>query len=163
MYHYKDDDGSHCILCGCTDGINGHHVLPRCNGGEDGPLATLCAVCHDGVHRLAYAPDVFGGASIDEFQDYAADWDKPSIIQRAAYLAAVIYRSFQATANDPNRKVKYSGTMTAAISRKLKELTSTRLLGTNQEDVIFACIERAYTQLIGEIKQEKGNEKYKRK
>lgn len=42
----------HCAIawCGSTDCVEGHHVVFRSQGGEDGPTVPLCRRCHDRIH-----------------------------------------------------------------------------------------------------------------
>ena len=42
-----------CWVCPTTTSIEGHHVIPRCSGGTDGPIIDLCGVCHTLIHTLA--------------------------------------------------------------------------------------------------------------
>ena len=48
-----DRDGHRCRICGETDDLHVHHILPRHCGGADSPvnLITLCADCHMAAHR----------------------------------------------------------------------------------------------------------------
>jgi len=48
-----DRDGHRCRVCGDTDDLHVHHILPRHCGGADSPvnLVTLCADCHMVAHR----------------------------------------------------------------------------------------------------------------
>jgi len=45
-------DSNKCQLCGSTELLEVHHVMPRHLGGSDHPfnLVTLCRFCHDRVH-----------------------------------------------------------------------------------------------------------------
>jgi predicted HNH restriction endonuclease len=42
-----------CRVCLSRDGLHGHHVKYRSQGGDDvrSNLLTLCSTCHDSVHR----------------------------------------------------------------------------------------------------------------
>jgi 5-methylcytosine-specific restriction endonuclease McrA len=42
-----------CGICGASERIHMHHIVPRSNGGEDGRenLVALCQPCHAAVHR----------------------------------------------------------------------------------------------------------------
>src|SRR5262249_17162400 len=46
-------DGWRCQQCGSTASLHVHHRLFRSHGGEDGMdnLITICAHCHDAIHR----------------------------------------------------------------------------------------------------------------
>lgn len=46
----------HCWVCGCKDGLEGHHVCPRAYGGTNGPVVTLCGVCHSVLHKQSHKP-----------------------------------------------------------------------------------------------------------
>lgn len=46
-------DGHACVVCGSTEGLQVHHVLPLAEGGTDdlGNLETRCRRCHGRAHR----------------------------------------------------------------------------------------------------------------
>jgi len=43
-----------CALCGSTEAIEHHHILPKAMGGTDAKdnLLTLCAIHHVAIHKL---------------------------------------------------------------------------------------------------------------
>lgn len=43
--------GSSCVNCNSTEGIEWHHIVPVCYGGNDVPrnIVPLCKACHDAV------------------------------------------------------------------------------------------------------------------
>ncbi len=45
-------DGYKCVICGVSEGLHVHHLIPRHLGGTDEPanLITLCAACHASRH-----------------------------------------------------------------------------------------------------------------
>ncbi len=55
-------DDYRCTVCGATEQLEVHHVVPRRAGGMDAlsNLVTLCAACHEREH---------------EGTDDAADWE----------------------------------------------------------------------------------------
>lgn len=46
-------DGNRCQMCGSTEHLEIHHIMPRHRGGADHPynLVVLCAACHDRIHH----------------------------------------------------------------------------------------------------------------
>lgn len=44
-----------CIVCGSSEGLQEHHVIPRTYGGLNGPTVILCTKHHALVHSLAQA------------------------------------------------------------------------------------------------------------
>jgi hypothetical protein len=40
----------YCASCGISGHTERHHVVPRSQGGHDGPLLTLCRECHGSAH-----------------------------------------------------------------------------------------------------------------
>lgn len=42
-----------CARCGSTESLELHHVVPRCNGGENGETEVLCHRCHVQLHSQA--------------------------------------------------------------------------------------------------------------
>lgn len=49
----KKRDGNRCAICGSTDGLETHHIIPRSKGGTDRKtnLITLCERHHNKRHR----------------------------------------------------------------------------------------------------------------
>lgn len=43
-----------CVKCGCSDGLDVHHIRAKVNGGTDDPenLVVLCKACHAEWHAL---------------------------------------------------------------------------------------------------------------
>ncbi|QLE85420.1 HNH endonuclease [Shewanella sp. Scap07] len=43
-----------CVICGATDGLENHHIIPRAEGGsdEDTNILTLCTSCHANLHHI---------------------------------------------------------------------------------------------------------------
>ncbi len=49
----KSRDGNRCSLCGSTDRLEVHHIIPLSKGGSNSKrnLITLCYSCHNVKHR----------------------------------------------------------------------------------------------------------------
>lgn len=142
-----------CWVCSASSGIEEHHIIPRCNGGESGPTVSLCGICHTEIHNLALGISlVLDSNRVEDYEDRSLDWNTVLKVEKVRYLAYVIHRSGLVVQDSPNRKVKFSGAMPAHIHAKLVDLVSSKLLATNQEATIFACIERVHGQLIGNNK-----------
>jgi 5-methylcytosine-specific restriction endonuclease McrA len=62
-------DGYRCTVCGATEQLEVHHVVPRRAGGADAlsNLVTLCVACHEKEHAGAEVTvDRAGEGSGDE-------------------------------------------------------------------------------------------------
>lgn len=46
------DDQPFCPVCGKTGKLDGHHVVHRSQGGEDGPIIYICRSCHAQHHDV---------------------------------------------------------------------------------------------------------------
>jgi hypothetical protein len=46
----RKEDYTNCLYCGAT-GVEWHHVVPRAQGGVDGPQVPLCRNCHTRRHN----------------------------------------------------------------------------------------------------------------
>lgn len=69
-------DGFQCALCGCHDGLQVHHVVPRREGGSDFPdnLITLCPKCHAQAHGTDVYPGIMTQADVEQAcVEYLAD------------------------------------------------------------------------------------------
>jgi len=60
----KRQRGDECKMCGATDDLHLHHIVPLLSGGTNGPfnLLTLCRSCHTKVEsftRQSFADDLF--------------------------------------------------------------------------------------------------------
>lgn len=75
----------HCWICRGTDGLHEHHVVPQSCGGTHGPTVTICAAHHNVIHTEAYQP-----------QEKRRFRGSPAEVNKLAYLAQVIYRSYNA-------------------------------------------------------------------
>ncbi len=42
-----------CALCGTSERLETHHLVPRCDGGADGVTQVLCHDCHVRLHAEA--------------------------------------------------------------------------------------------------------------
>jgi len=75
-------DGYRCTLCDCSQTLQVHHVIPRCQdgGNTEQNLVTLCSVCHAQIHGHLLEGDLEQGhveqAAVEYLADfYAPDWD----------------------------------------------------------------------------------------
>ena len=43
-----------CVICGVTEGLEHHHIIPRAEGGtnEETNLLTVCNNCHANLHHI---------------------------------------------------------------------------------------------------------------
>lgn len=44
-----------CLICKVAEANHCHHVIPRANGGLNGPTVMLCGSCHTNLHSTAKA------------------------------------------------------------------------------------------------------------
>lgn len=72
-------DNWKCRSCGFRGNLHAHHLRFRSQGGEDSTknLVTLCASCHDGLHR-AQGLRIVGGNANAELTFIREAWWKPS-------------------------------------------------------------------------------------
>lgn len=133
------NDTGGCWICGNRDGAHYHHIIPRAYGGTHGPQVRLCAVCHDGVHKVAdqglesartVLPDVSGAA-----------------LTCVKQLATIINKAKDVTGKDKNKAIVFSTRFNAATNRKLKQLV--QATKQNQEAVVRLAIDELHRRLIG--------------
>ena len=48
----KRQDAAPCTLCQAVESLTSHHLVPRKEGGADGPTAEVCLPCHRQLHVL---------------------------------------------------------------------------------------------------------------
>lgn len=98
----------HCWVCGRrfldarppgTATRNDHHIIPVAAGGRDGPQVSLCSDHHDILHKIALRL-----SAKKPYLDLIGD-ETPEQRKKLYFLATRVYNAFQATKNDPNKKV----------------------------------------------------------
>lgn len=55
-----------CVLCGTTENLHHHHVIPKVKGGTDNEdnFITLCEKHHEMIHKINHCDDFFELARI---------------------------------------------------------------------------------------------------
>jgi 5-methylcytosine-specific restriction endonuclease McrA len=56
--HVVRRDQYRCTICGATQDLEVHHIVPRAEGGTNDPdnLVTVCMPCHLQLHGMSPAP-----------------------------------------------------------------------------------------------------------
>ncbi len=75
-FEVYERDGFQCALCGCRDGLQIHHAVPRRVGGSDFAenLITLCSKCHAQAHGIDCYPGVVDQEDVEQAcMEYLAD------------------------------------------------------------------------------------------
>lgn len=52
-YEHRSTQWGKCEKCGTDTYVEVHHVIPRSEGGEDGPTINVCMECHILIHSEA--------------------------------------------------------------------------------------------------------------
>lgn len=139
-----------CKACGVElreDGLptgNGlslerHHIIPRAFGGEKGPIVDLCSSDHQLLHSVALCmtskkPYLQLMSSLNGEHKKAIMW-----------LASRVAAAYEATKNDPNKRVQVTLVLNAALAAKLDKVTKT-LNVNSRTSAIEALINEAYNR-----------------
>ena len=120
--------------------LNEHHVVPRANGGEDGPTVALCSAHHDLLHEIAtqalcFKPFVHMTGNLPEDQSY-----------RVMYLAKVVVDSTRAVKNDPNKRGQCTIVMDGATDRMLNALAKAGKC--SRTSAVLSLIQKEYNRLF---------------
>lgn len=121
----------YCWVCKCTEGLEGHHVVPRAYLGSSGPVVTLCGVCHSVVHKQSHQPRNNRKFSGNEIQ-----------IAKLTYLSECVWNSRIATKRLARSRV-LSMNLSPNLHAKLRAVQ--HVDGTSSiEKTIQRLIELAY-------------------
>lgn len=110
----------HCWVCGTrfTDANppgpanrEDHHIIPRAAGGTDGPQVSLCDPHHTKLHKIAMRMS----ANKPHFDLLSGEPD--SAKHKLIWLASRAHMAFEATKDDPNKKV----VVVLALDRKKQQ------------------------------------------
>jgi len=44
-----NEETDKCVFCGSTEHIRGHHIVPKCKGGEE--IVPTCYTCESSIHN----------------------------------------------------------------------------------------------------------------
>lgn len=113
----------HCWICKSRTSLHKHHIVPQCYGGVDGPLAVLCASCHNLIHAVADGYDMPSGLG-----------EIPT--KNIHFLVNAIKRARLATASSSNRNSTVTLVLTAAQTDRLDNLK--RMLGYTSRTATMA-------------------------
>jgi len=130
-----------CYICETQIiSYNGHHLIPRESGGEDGPVLDLCSDCHGNVHReiqrlLALYRKGKGGGTIQ--------WKtvrSPNEVTNATHVILTGLKAIIEYEGPKERKVilQLDDTLHAALCNAQRQLGLKRLPDTVKELVVFA-------------------------
>ena len=119
-----------------------HHICPRNAGGTDGPLVSLCDTHHATLHKIAER--IHRHADISDLL-FGENKERAT---KLAWLASMVVKSEQATADDPNKLLRNSVQLTQDETIMVQRLQSmTR--GTRSE-VLRAGLRLLYKQYFRE-------------
>lgn len=141
-----------CKICGVglrNDGLptgNGltvhyHHVIPQAFGGAKGPTVPLCSSDHNLLHAVALAM-----TSKKPWQSMVSEL-KPQHRKNVMYFSECVVRAFEATKNDPNKRVHVSMTLTAKTARRLDDLMKV-LNVTSRQAALERLIQDAHRKYL---------------
>ena len=129
-----------CWVCGTTEGLCRHHVVPRAYGGENGPTVHLCGAHHTLIHDLALkAP------TTREVLLRTSSEGSDAMYSRLASLVGIIVRAKAATKHLA-RPLQIQHKFSTDRGQKLKELKV--LIGkTSIGATLDALVDTLYSQL----------------
>lgn len=139
-----------CWLCSTKDSLEDHHIIPRCNGGENGPQVTLCGVCHAAIHKMAMhqyvkSPEKDLQLVLPKLiETYQSNWNVTQAL-RAYFLSCSIHYTSKLVKNDSNKSARFSTKWTGkqrAMIRKLKTATGLK----SQEEIIQLALNNLYAR-----------------
>lgn len=140
---------STCWLCKTFNGLEDHHIIPRCSGGENGPQVRLCGVCHTAIHNMAFNKKMMTGEHDLMARDIAfgfnRNWTDTLNTLCALNLSKIIYFAALAFNKDPNKKVKANLTLTGKENKMLTQLVKV-LPGINSKEKAIKYAIRALYQ-----------------
>lgn len=138
MFDYsKIRNLKHCWICSNTASLHEHHIIPQCYGGKDGPLVTLCASCHNGVHHVA-------DGRVDMRPDYWEN-DKNSVSKSKALIKA-IHNARVATSTSQHKRTIVSMELSAEDTAMLKRLQN-HYGGIGRVKTILSILQEADARL----------------
>jgi hypothetical protein len=111
-----------CHICSGTDSLHGHHVIPRAYGGDNSPIVTLCAVCHNLVHKYALIKDL-------------TDYELPG---KMRYLVLKIKQAKALTQEDKNKKLNFHANFEPEYAIMIRQLCDK--YGKSQQDIIRLAV-----------------------
>lgn len=133
MVNLSSLDASRCTACGCPLGgdvqTHLHHVIPRAFGGEKGPTVALCTNDHNLLHNVALC--LTGKRSHSDLVAGLVGTHKQNVM----WLATRVAVAFEATKNDPNKRVQVSFILSAKKAAKLDSLMKIFNVGSRQAAV----------------------------
>lgn len=131
-----------CFICGGTDGLHSHHVIPEAYGGSDGPQVPLCGTHHTLIHSIALQREL-----------RCSDPDLTRR-QRILYLATCIARARQRWKSQ-NRisPLQMNATFPAEIRAKVEILQG--LTGLSQRSLVEFAINFTFKHLT--VTRKNGN------
>jgi hypothetical protein len=111
-----------CWVCGETDTLHEHHVIPRSSGGTNGQLVTLCSTCHGIVHSAALNKNFILDPTpviMPLCSDTRASVD---CVKKLVYLTNIVFKSSRLTKNDVNKTLTFSTKLEPEYVAMLKSI-----------------------------------------
>jgi hypothetical protein len=137
----------HCWVCGIrfTDANppgpanrEDHHIVPQKAGGTDGPQVSLCDAHHTKAHKIALRL-----TSQKPYFEFMVN--EPELRQKKLlWLASVIHNSFQATKNDPNKRVVVAMAINQRQQQQIEALKRVYPSARSREAVLSIALEALF-------------------
>ena len=104
-----------CLLGGSTPG-HSHHIIPQAFGGANGPTVDLCTADHNLLHAIGLR--MTAGKPYADLTIGLGSKRKSAIL----WLASKVALAYEATQDDPNKRVQLNMVVSAKKAGKLDEL-----------------------------------------
>jgi hypothetical protein len=119
---------------------NDHHIVPKAAGGIDGPLVSLCSDHHDALHKIALRL----AAKKPYFDLVNEETDEQK--KKLYWLATVVHNAFQATKNDPNKKVAAIVELDRKQQEMITQLMNVYPQAKSREAVLALALEALFNK-----------------
>lgn len=122
---------SRCHACGSLLGGSlvghAHHIIPQAFGGANGPTVDLCSSDHNLLHAIGLRM-----TSKKPYQDLLVGLP-PTQKDKVLWLASRVALAYEATKNDPNKRVSITMVVSSKTARKLESLMKIFTVSSRQD------------------------------
>jgi hypothetical protein len=131
-----------CWCCTSKFSLHDHHVVPREHGGNNGPTVTICASCHNIVHRIASRiVTLKSDAPITELRPLqTSGYD----VKKLGYLIGVIVRSQQTLKKLGPQPKKLGLVVKLDDEQRRKFLQLKKTLGKTNHALVVQALDELY-------------------
>ena len=116
-----------------------HHIIPRAFGGENGPVVDLCSSDHQLLHSVALC--MTSRKPFAQLISELNEMHKAAIMWFASRVAA----AYEATKNDPNKRVQITMILSAKQAARLDKVSKT-LGQSSRTKTLELIINEAYNR-----------------